>query len=60
MTIYIPAPTKDEFLAYERVRASGRFNMITDCMEAAKAAGLDITLYIAILSKYEELAKKYL
>lgn len=50
---------KELFDKYERVRRSGRFNMIMDAAEAAYYAGLSIDDYCWVLNNYSELKKKY-
>jgi len=58
--------TKEEFEAYERVRLSGKYNMLMDWKLAMADMKLnsrhrsDKSKYATILGKYEELAKKYL
>ena len=42
----------DNFLFYERIRRSGKFNMITEAYEAAKAAGLTIAEYKNVIRNY--------
>lgn len=44
------------FYRYEKVRRSGKFNMITECGKAAKAAKLDITDYSYVMKHYSELS----
>jgi len=50
--------TETDFLAYERVREEGLFNMLTP--EAREMTGLDYDTYVEIISNYGELAKQYL
>lgn len=50
--------TKSEFLAYEEVRLTGHYNMLTP--EARQQVGVDRNTYIKILENYSSLAKKYL
>lgn len=50
---------KKDFAAYERVRKSGCFNMITEAHQASEMAGLDIEVYKGIIKNYEALMKKY-
>lgn len=45
--------TKDQFVAYERVRQKGLHNMLTDGHRAAEEAGLDWPTYQNILANYE-------
>lgn len=51
--------TEAEFRAYERVRKSGRFNMITQSRYAAAAAGLSNERYRTVSLWYSEARKKY-
>lgn len=53
-------PTKKQFLAYERVRKSGKFNMITQCVKAARESGLDVDTYFEIIKNYGKLHDKYM
>ena len=61
MSIYeIPGlPTQGEFAAYESVRLSGLYNMITEASNAAIATGLSSTQYRAVLTHYGELTQLY-
>lgn len=45
-----------DWKAYEKVRASGRFNMIMEGNAAAKSAGLSRDEYIFVIENYSELA----
>ena len=47
--------SKRQFAAYERVRASGRFNMLTHSANARGEAGLSKTAYNYILKNYSML-----
>lgn len=51
--------TKKEFEAYERVRKGGRFNMITDLYDAARAARLSNERYVRVMRYYTECADKW-
>ena len=51
---------KKKFLAYERVRKSGKYNMFMDSSKAMIEAGLNFHDYGYIMQNYTELAKKYL
>lgn len=53
-------PTRKQFLAYERVRKSGYFNMIMESRAAAHAARLDLNTYHNVMLSYECLRAKYL
>ena len=47
------------FRRYEEVRESGKFNMITDCIKAAKEAGLSMYQYKFVINNYEDLKEQY-
>ena len=47
------------FQKFERVRKSGLFNMLTDSVRAAEAAGLTREEYFAVLHYYRELMDKW-
>lgn len=51
--------TESEFNAYRKVQHCGRFNMATECNDAALAAGLCIDTYMSIIFNYSELEKKF-
>ena len=53
-------PTKDQFIAYECIKKSGHFNMITEWTLACRAAGLKPDTYFDIIENYSELKKEYL
>ena len=44
---------------YERVRQSGRFNMITEANYAAIAAGLSLEEYMFVIKNYNKLKEQY-
>ncbi len=48
--------TLNDFAAYERVRLSGKYNMMTQTNAAAAEAGLDIDTYWGVLNNYAALA----
>ena len=50
--------TKEEFEAYERVRASGITNML-DVRTVEKLSGLSRNKIIAIMKSYSKLNEKY-
>lgn len=52
-----PLPTKEQFMAYERVRQDGRFNMFFPA--AQLKTGLSKEVYLAVLENYGKLAEKY-
>lgn len=52
---------KANFIKYEKVRLSGKYNMIMDCGKAAKEAGLTMKEYTDIVKRYsivKELVKE--
>lgn len=51
--------TKREFLAYERVRKSGRYNMILDRFLARRQARISSEAYGAILRHYVALMRRW-
>lgn len=50
---------KDCFIKYEKVRRSGKYNMITESSKAAKKAGLSLQDYMNVIRNYNTLYKKY-
>lgn len=52
--------TKEEFLKYEKVRRSGKYNMIMDADAAWKAAGLVCCQYFDIIKNYSTYYNKYI
>lgn len=50
---------KKHFTAFESVRRSGMFNMLTQAREAADFAGLGIEDYMGVLKNYEALMAKW-
>ena len=51
--------TKEEFEAYEKVRRSGKYNMMTQADWAASAANLEYERYIEVLKNYDQCVKKW-
>jgi len=49
---------KEKFLAYEKVRMEGKYNMLS--VDAMKATGLTKPDYIYIIEHYSELHDKYI
>lgn len=45
------------FYRYEKVRRSGKYNMITEPVQAAKAAHLDISDYRFVMKHYSRLTE---
>ena len=52
--------TKEEFLKYEKVRQSGKYNMIMDAAAAWTAAGLARCQYFDIIENYSTYYNKYI
>ena len=50
--------TEKDFMAYEKIRNLGAFNMLSP--EAREMTGLDYDTYVELVSNYSNLAKKYL
>jgi hypothetical protein len=50
--------TKEQFEAYNKVRETGKYNMVMDANDAAKEAGLSMDQYWEIIKKYDKLYKK--
>lgn len=51
---------KERFLRYEKVRLSGKYNMITDANNARVKAGLTLEEYFEIIKNYSTYRKKYM
>lgn len=51
--------TKEQFLAYERLRVSGRINML-DIVNGSIITGLPENVYDQCIFNYDELSKQYL
>ncbi len=51
--------TFEDFQAYDDVRVSGAFNMLTEWQQAATAAHLSEDVYVSVMDNYKELARKY-
>lgn len=52
--------SREEFIAYEKVRKSGKYNMVTDWELASKEAGLTKEMYFEIIKRYNALYEKYI
>ena len=50
---------KEMFERYEKVRKSGKYNMVMDAVEAMKAAGLKQDEYLTVVRRYTEFEKKF-
>lgn len=46
--------SRDHFVAYEKVRKSGKFNMMADSRAAAVSAGLTRTEYMNVIMNYNQ------
>jgi len=57
---YYSEMLKQEFMKYEEVRQSGKYNMVMDMNKVIAEYGIGYRNYIYILNNYSELAKKYL
>ena len=51
--------TKEDFLSYEEVRKSGKYNMIMQMSEVLVEAGINYHTYIEIISNYNKYYNKY-
>jgi hypothetical protein len=49
----------EDFQAFVRVRDGGRFNMMTQCVEAARAEGISADKHIAIMVNFDALMRKF-
>lgn len=52
--------TETDFLAYEKARKSGKYNMVLDAYAVMKDYNIEKSVYINILTNYGKYAKKYL
>lgn len=50
---------KDIFLKYEKIRKSGKYNMITDASIIINKMNIDLKTYTTILENYSELNRMY-
>ena len=57
---YYSEMIRQDFLKYEEVRKSGKYNMVMDMNKVLAKYGISFKNYIYILSNYSELSKKYL
>lgn len=51
--------TKDQFDAYRRVQADGKFNMAMEACAAQQEAGLEPGTYWTIVRNYSKLSTKF-
>lgn len=49
----------EDFKAFIRVRNGGRFNMATQCFDAAVSAGISLNKHFAIMMNFDALMRKY-
>ena len=52
--------TKRKFMEYEKVRLSGKYNMIIEADKAMKEAKLTKEEYLEIIRRYEKYKKEFL
>lgn len=49
----------EDFQAFIRVRNSGKFNMMTECVDASAVEGISIDKHFAIMMNFDVLMRKY-
>lgn len=52
--------TKEHFLRYVKVQKSGKYNMITEWVDACNKANLTKEQYFEIIKNYSDLKEKYI
>ena len=57
---YYSEMLRQDFLKYEEVSKSGKYNMVMDMNKVLVKYGISFNNYIYILSNYSELSNKYL
>ena len=57
---YYSEMLRQDFLKYEEVRKSGKYNMVMDMNKVLAKYGISFNNYIYILINYSELSNKYL
>ena len=57
---YYSEMLRQDFLKYEEVRKSGKYNMVMDMNKVLAKYGISFKNYIYILRNYSELSNKYL
>ena len=57
---YYSEMLRQDFIKYEEVRKSGKYNMVMDMNKVLAKYGMSFKNYIYILSNYSELSNKYL
>ena len=57
---YYSEMIRQDFLKYEEVRKSGKYNMVMDMNKVLTKYGISFNNYIYILGNYSELSNKYL
>lgn len=50
---------KEPFLKYEKIRKSGKYNMIMDASIVMKKIGCNLNTYIDIIDNYSELNARF-
>ena len=51
--------TKEQFLRYVRIQKGGKYNMLTEWVDACREADLTEEQYFKIIKKYSDLKEKY-
>lgn len=51
---------KEPFLKYEKIRQSGKYNMITEASKVMSLINCDTSTYMDIINNYSELKKRFL
>ena len=57
---YYSEMLRQDFIKYEEVHKSGKYNMVMDINKLLAEYGISFKNYIYILNNYSELSKKYL
>lgn len=50
---------KEPFLKYEKIRQSGKYNMITDANKVINKIGCSVSTYMDIIDNYSELNNRF-
>lgn len=50
---------KEPFLKYEKIRKSGKYNMITDAKTVMNKIGCNLSTYMDIIDNYSELNVRF-
>lgn len=51
---------KEPFLKYEKIRKSGKYNMIMDAKTVINKIGCSLSIYMDIIDNYTELKKRFI